>query len=132
MKRALVMFIFLLAAIGGSAAVLIVHKNKKVIVSDGIQHIILYPNKVDPSAIAVTVGNKVEFDNSDQELHNLAQGVDNTAEHGHAMGGNVQSGVFGQGEGYQLTFTKTGTYNFHDTLHTQLIATVVVYDSGGK
>lgn len=132
MKRALVMLIFLLAVIGGSAVVLIVHKNKKVIVADGIQHIILYPNKVDPSAIAVTVGSKVEFDSSDQELHNLAQGEDNTAGHGHTTGGNVQSGVFGQGEGYRVTFAKTGTYNYHDTLHTQLIATVVVYDSGGK
>ncbi len=91
----------------------------------------LKANKADPSVIAVTQGDYVQFNSKDGKKHNIAQGKpDGAQSHG---GDHTEphdgkgSGTFGADEGYRVQFEKTGTYEFHDRLNPKLAVTVIVY-----
>lgn len=99
-------------------------------------HIVnLLSDRADPSAIAVTKGSYVQFNAKDNQKHNLAQGSGddevhqqaNQSVHDHAAGGK-ESGDFGPGEGYRVTFNQTGTFSFHDHNNPKISISVVVYE----
>ena len=102
--------------------------------SDIRHSVALTMSGIQPSAIAITKGDYVEFDTKDGRTHEIGQGKGDDAVHqdagqyvhDHLIGGK-QSGNFGPGEGYKVQFSQTGTYDFHDHLHPELSLTVVVY-----
>ena len=102
--------------------------------SDSSHNVALTMSGIQPSAIAITKGDYVEFDTKDGRAHEIGQGKGDDEVH-HASGqdvhdhliGGKQSGNFGPGEGYKVQFNQTGTYDFHDHLHPELSLTVVVY-----
>ena len=107
--------------------------------SGAVYHLNLTRQGADPSIIAITKGDYVEFDVKDGKQHQISQGSgDDEAHqqahndiHEHLVGGK-QSGVFGPSQGYRVQFHQTGTFSFHDHFNPKLSLTVVVYESHNK
>jgi amicyanin len=70
-----------------------------------------------PARITVKVGATVTWTNGDQDPHTVtSQGGD----------GPLKSGTLGNGDTFQYTFTKAGTYDYLCTIHPFMTGTVVV------
>lgn len=95
-----------------------------------IHHVDILADRISPNELVVPVGDYVQFDTKDGQQHNMAQGDGHDLAHGHMMhdGDEPQSGIFGEGEAYKVTFTKTGLYVFHDQLHPDLNVAILVFD----
>lgn len=99
-------------------------------------HIIeLRSSGASPDAIAVVKGSYVEFDVKDNRTYNIGQGSGDDPVHQQAHvdihdhpKGAIESGAFGPGQGYRVTFNKTGTFQFHDHLNPKISITVIVYE----
>lgn len=95
----------------------------------------LLSDHADPSAIAVTKGDYVQFNARDGKTHNIGQGSGNdevhqglsAATHEHDYSAK-ESGAFGANEGYRAQFNMVGTYTFHDHLNPKISVTVIVYE----
>lgn len=78
------------------------------------------PEGMDPSELAVKVGDYVQFNTADGKNHNLSLGDGHdagrdghdTLAHDHSAG--FESGKFGPGEAYRVQFKRAGTYVMHD------------------
>jgi plastocyanin len=107
------------------------HQHRSAAASHSIK---LENDHADPTAIAVTVGDYVEFSPADNKAHNIGQGkgddevhqADHADEHEH-LAGSVESGLFKRGQAYRVQFNTVGTYDFHDHLNPKISVTVIVY-----
>ena len=95
----------------------------------------LLNDHADPSAIAVTKGDYVQFNAKDGKTHNIGQGSGNDEVHQGLNGTShehdyraKESGAFGADEGYRVQFNQTGTFSFHDHLNPKISVTVIVYE----
>lgn len=96
-------------------------------------HVSLLKNKASPSELIVKLGETVQFDSRDGKNHDIAQGPGNEFKKAHDHPeGSKESGPFGPNEGYKISFTKPGTYHFHDHLNPKIFVAVVVYDPSKK
>lgn len=94
----------------------------------------LRPEGMDPSELAVEVGQFVQFNSADGQHHNIAEGdgaeahkgADDPNHHDH-VGGFV-SGEFGPDEAWRVQFKKPGTYKLHDHHHPDQKILVIVYE----
>ncbi|TAL57956.1 MAG: amidase [Nanoarchaeota archaeon] len=68
-----------------------------------------------PSTITVDSGTTVTWTNKDSVQHSATS--DN---------GAFDTGIFSSGESKSFTFTKSGTYNYHCSVHTSMRGTVIV------
>lgn len=96
-----------------------------------------------PNELAVKKGEYVQFNTNDGKFHNLALGngsthqshdssreqVDKEVSHSetHDHKGSLQSGEFGENEGWRVRFDQVGTFIIHDHLNPENTILVVVY-----
>ncbi len=130
---AAVVMLLVTGAIGFSATTLLAHKATP----QDTSHIVkLQSDRAEPSAIAITRGDYVQFNSADGRTHNIGQGRGDDQvhvaagldEHDHA-GDGKESGDFGPDEGYRVQFNQVGTYDFHDHLNPTISVTVIVYEA---
>lgn len=76
-----------------------------------------------PAKIVVKAGTTVTFMNNGQALHRPASNPHPT--HTDLAGFDAQKGL-ATGESYSFTFTKVGTWGYHDHLNTSMAGSVVV------
>ncbi len=109
------------------------HKHSKIALKEeetpmvGVVHeVSLYDNRAEPNELVVKLIDKVQFNSKNNKMHDVALGKGNDygMHHEHAGG---DSGIFGAGEGYIVSFKKVGTYYFHDDLNPNIFVTVLVY-----
>ena len=93
-----------------------------------VNHVFLLEKGALPDALAVKLGESVEFDSRDGKAHSIAQGGGDEFDqnHSHEEFG-VESGQFGPDEAYRVGFTKPGTYHFHDHKNPHIFVTIIVY-----
>lgn len=68
-----------------------------------------------PANIQVKVGTTVTWTNEDSVPHSVT-----------FKNGMKDSGTFGQGQSFRYTFTQVGTFTYYCTVHTEMLAQVVV------
>jgi plastocyanin len=68
-----------------------------------------------PNMLTVEAGSKVIFTNKDDVQHTVT-----------AVDGSFDSGLFGKGGTYEITFTKPGEYKIYCKPHKRMVATIVV------
>lgn len=101
--------------------------------NDGTHQVELRSNGAVPTAIAVVKGSFVEFDTKDGRSHNIYEGSGHAhSDNSSASSGGPESGIFGPGSGYRVTFSQLGTYEFRDHLHDNIAVTVIVYEPKKK
>jgi plastocyanin len=88
---------------------------------------------MNPSELAVKVGEYVQFNSADGQSHNIAEGDgvdhddhDGSGHHDHV--GGLISGEFGADEAWRVQFKQPGTYKLHDHLHPNQRILIVVYE----
>lgn len=110
--------------------------NKQSSAKADASHIIeLRASGASPDSIAVVKGSYVQFDVKDNRTYNIGQGSGddpvhqsmNLNEHDHPKSAK-ESGIFGPGQGYRVTFSNVGTYTFHDHANPKISITVIVYE----
>ena len=69
----------------------------------------------DPATVTIKVGDTVTWTNQDSARHDVI-----------ADNGEFESGLFGKDGTFSFTFTKTGTYPYHCSVHSGMTGTVVV------
>ena len=91
-----------------------------------IHEISLLNNRAEPNELIIHLNDRVQFNSKDNKKHDIALGKGNDygMKHEH-IGGD--SGNFGPGEGYLVTFKKVGTYYFHDDFNPNIFITILVY-----
>ena len=68
-----------------------------------------------PSTLTVKAGTKVTWTNNDSVAHTVT-----------SDSGKFDSGNISPGQSFSYTFTNTGTFNYHCTIHPMMKGTVVV------
>lgn len=71
-----------------------------------------------PSQITVQKGGTVTWTNNDSVAHTVVDDLSDV--------GGPNSGDIAPGQAYSFTFTKTGSFQYHDRLHTSMRGTIVV------
>lgn len=71
-----------------------------------------------PSQISVAKGGTVTWTNNDSTTHTVIDDLSNVD--------GPHSGDIAPGATYSFTFTKTGSFQYHDSLHTSMRGTIVV------
>lgn len=84
--------------------------------------ITIYDNKIEPSAIRISVGQTVTFQNNSS----LAQKIASDPHPGHELLPDLYSPPIYSGEKYQYTFNKIGRWRFHLEDNPSIAAEVVV------
>jgi plastocyanin len=69
-----------------------------------------------PATLTVANGTTVTWTNNDSTVHTVT--FDN--------GPFASSGNFGQGQTYSVTFNQVGTFNYHCSIHPNMVAKVIV------
>lgn len=91
-----------------------------------------------PNELAVKIGEFVQFNSADDQMHNISMGRGEDGSKGqnheahnapHEHIGDYSSGDFGADEAWRVQFKKAGTYHLHDHYHPNLQIVIVVYDS---
>lgn len=98
-----------------------------------VNHVFLLQAGALPDAMAVKLGEFVQFDEKDGKFHSIAQGGGDefNQTHSHEEFG-LESGKFGPGEAYRISFSRTGTFHFHDHYNSKIFVTVIVYREIGN
>jgi plastocyanin len=100
-----------------------------VTTSPVIHQISLLADQATPNAVAVRVGEYVQFNSKDGQLHKIALGSGNAYEGNHAhLTDSTESAVFKADEGYRVLFKAAGTYEFHDHLNPNIFVSVIAYN----
>jgi plastocyanin len=71
-----------------------------------------------PSQITVAKGGTVTWTNNDNTTHTIVDDLSNV--------GGPHSGDIAPGSSYSFTFTKTGSFQYHCTIHPSMRGTIVV------
>ena len=92
-----------------------------------IHHIMISTDHLVPDALSIHVGEYVQFNTIDSRTHQigLGGGKEYGDDHTH-LDPEFESAVFGAGDAYRVKFSTPGVYDFHDHLHPELFATVIV------
>lgn len=90
----------------------------------GAYSVDLKEGRANPDSLAVAVGKAVQFNAKDGKKYNFALG-EGGEHHGHS--GSLSSGDFGEGQAWRATFSKPGTYFFHDHYNPNVNVLIVVY-----
>ncbi|MEO7617359.1 MAG: plastocyanin/azurin family copper-binding protein [Candidatus Saccharibacteria bacterium] len=131
-RKQIILFASVLA-VSASLGFLIIHLTAPKVRNDGTHNVELRSNGAIPTAIAIVKGSYVEFDTKDGRSHNIYEGGGHAhSDNSSSSSAGPESGVFGPGSGYRVTFSQTGTYEFHDHLHDNIAVTVIVYESKKK
>jgi amicyanin len=69
-----------------------------------------------PASLSIKAGDTVIWTNQDSVPHTVTSD----------SGSELNSPTFGKGKTYSHTFTTTGTYNYHCTIHPNMKATIIV------
>jgi plastocyanin len=69
----------------------------------------------DPKSVTIKVGDTVTWVNEDAPQHDVV-----------ADGGEFKSDLFDKGQSFSHTFTTTGTYPYHCSIHPGMTGTVIV------
>lgn len=97
-----------------------------------VHQISLYEDRADPNELIIKLGDKVQFNSTDGQNHNISRGKGNdyghVHEHAPGASSTTESGSFGVGEGYLVSFTQIGTYYFHDHFDPDAFITILVYE----
>ena len=101
-----------------------VHSADKKTTANTDLHVNLKSDRAVPDTLTVPVGKTVQFNSKDGKKHNLSLGLGGE-EHEHA--GPFHSGEFGADEAWRATFTKAGTYSFHDHNNPKINILIVAY-----
>lgn len=72
-----------------------------------------------PSAISVKKGTKVTWTNNDSTAHTVTESDGKTG---------PDSQLINPGSSYSFTYSSTGTFNYHCTIHSTMTGTVTVTD----
>lgn len=120
----------------GTASYLIASDSGRPAAQQTSARILLYKDRASPDAIAVKVGETVEFISADGASHSLSLGGGTAGlegggigheGHGHQHLGDFSSGEFKSDEAWQVVFKKAGTYELHDHLHPGVRISVIAY-----
>lgn len=92
-----------------------------------IHHINLDTSHMVPDALSIKVGEYVQFNTADGRTHEIGLGGGEEYQKNHEhTDPEFESSTFGNAEAYRVKFSKPGIYDFHDHLHSELFATVIV------
>jgi plastocyanin len=105
MRRTIVMLSAVAALVGGAAPT----------VDAATKTVAIRHRGFDPKRVTVQTGDTVTWKNVDRVRHQVV-----------ANSGAFASGLLAPGKSYSFTFTKTGTFRYHDGLHPARKGTVVV------
>ena len=131
-RKQIILFASILVVSAGLGFV-IIHLTAPKVRNDGTHTVELGANGAVPTAIAIVKGSYVEFDTKDGRSHNIYEGGGhNHSDNSAASSAGPESGVFGPGSGYRVTFSQLGTYQFRDHLHDNIAVTVIVYEPKKK
>ncbi len=83
--------------------------------ADNAAQVIMTNRSYDPQEITVKVGDTVTWVNQDAPKHDVV-----------ADNGEFKSSLFDKGQSFSFTFTKTGTYPYHCSIHPGMTGTVIV------
>jgi plastocyanin len=75
-----------------------------------------------PRSIAIKTGDKVGWINTDQEVHTVTSGFENSTD----KGKQFDSGLLNTNQTFEHTFDKAGTYNYFCTVHPTMAGVVNV------
>lgn len=120
------LWIFFLLALAGTFAI-----TKKlgqegeniasVFLGRGAMHkFFLSEGKAEPASITASPGDEIVFMVLDDSLHNMAE------ERSSKRDARLESGEFGVGESYVLSFSSPGMYSFYDRMNTDIHVVVVI------
>lgn len=82
-----------------------------------------------PETLTVAKGTNVEWTNDDNALHTVTSGSSDGLS---AAGSEFDSSYLSQGDVFNYTFDKNGTYKYFCTLHSYMTAEVVVSEDGAS
>ena len=85
-----------------------------------LHEVYLYGNKAVPASIEVRPGEEVVFVVMDESRHNMAE------ERKKKSDARLESGEFGTGESYSLSFQGKGTFSFYDRLNQDIRVDIVI------
>ena len=75
-----------------------------------------------PNPVEVSVGGGVTWSNDDSTVHTATSGAASSADAGSVF----DSGVLNPGATFDFVFDKAGTFDYHCTMHPQMVGTVTV------
>ncbi len=112
--------------------------NGQPVLEDGTFVVDLINGSATPSELAVPIGSSVQFNSRDGRNHRLVIGDSHGGDDSNRAGdqhsatvtnaaSSFKSEQFGDGEGYKITFSKTGTYKFSDESDSNIDIIVVAY-----
>lgn len=80
----------------------------------------LSEGKTEPVSITARPGDEIVFMVLDDSLHNMAE------ERSSKRDARLESGEFGAGESYVLSFSEPGMYSFYDRMNTDIHVVIVI------
>ena len=112
---ALLLTFGILAGCGGSSTSATTSGGGKAGAASNAVQVIMANRSYDPQQVTVKVGDTVTWVNQDTPKHDVV-----------ADNGEFKSNLFDKGGTFSFTFTKTGTYPYHCSIHPGMVGTVVV------
>jgi plastocyanin len=85
-----------------------------------IHQISLYEERAEPVLIDARPGDEILFKVMDESLHNIAE------ERSSKRDARLESGEFGAGESYSLSFSGPGTFSFYDRMNLDIHVMITV------
>lgn len=85
-----------------------------------MRKIYLYQERAEPTSITAETGDEIVFMVLDESKHNIAQ------ERSSKRGVRLESGEFGAGESYSLSFAEPGLYSFYDRMNLDIRISITV------
>lgn len=131
-KQIALMVAILVLAAGIGFAITYFTSPARHVKNDGSHIVNLTATGADPDAIAIVRGSYVEFDAKDGRSHNIGEGSAHPEHTSTSVKSAHDSGIFGPGYGYRVSFREVGTYQFFDHLNPKVKVTVIVYEPAKK
>lgn len=138
-RRSLAVIVLAFAAIAGLATYQYSKPTQAQTANSGVHEVALGSDEAKGAIVFVKLGESVQFNSRDGKGHYIGSGRGEEIPHehgedqaaheadGHEHTPGLNSGPFGPNEGYLVTFSKAGTYEFHDHFNPAIRITVVVY-----
>ncbi|HEY4500211.1 MAG TPA: hypothetical protein VJH25_00270 [Candidatus Paceibacterota bacterium] len=92
-----------------------------VFLGRGVIHkILLFEDRAEPVSVTARPGDEVVFMVLDDSRHTIAE------ERSSKRDARLESGEFGAGESYILSFSNPGMYSFYDRMNTDIHVTIII------